>query len=73
MANMSYCRFENTLADLRDCESALSEGDDDDMSEEEEKAKKRLIRLCIEIAKDYGPDPVSNTLFALPPDALKVT
>jgi hypothetical protein len=25
MANMSYCRFENTLADLRDCLEALRE------------------------------------------------
>lgn len=25
MANMSYCRFENTLADLRDCLAALKE------------------------------------------------
>lgn len=23
MSNMSYCRFQNTLSDLRDCESAL--------------------------------------------------
>ena len=25
MANMSYCRFHNTLADLEDCENALDE------------------------------------------------
>ncbi len=26
MANMSYCRFENTARDLRDCIEALEEG-----------------------------------------------
>lgn len=25
MSNMSYCRFENTASDIRDCEEALSE------------------------------------------------
>ena len=27
MANMSYCRFENTLRDLRDCVWALEDGE----------------------------------------------
>ena len=27
MANMSYCRFENTLKDLRDCYKDMSETD----------------------------------------------
>ena len=26
MGNMSYCRFENTLADMRDCLYALQDG-----------------------------------------------
>ena len=26
MGNMSYCRFENTLADMRDCLNALENG-----------------------------------------------
>lgn len=69
MANMSYCRFQNTLGDLSDCEEALR--DTDDLSEEEEKARKRLVNLCIEIAKDYGPSAVSNALFALSDDELK--
>jgi len=30
MANMSYCRFENTARDLQDCLYALSESDCDD-------------------------------------------
>lgn len=27
MANMSYCRFENTFSDLEDCRDALDRGD----------------------------------------------
>ena len=51
MSNMSYCRFENTTADLRDCYDNL---DVDDISESEKKARTRLIKLCISIAEDYG-------------------
>ena len=42
MANMSYCRFQNTLADLRDCYFHLF----DDLSPEEELARDRLVELC---------------------------
>ncbi len=56
MANMSYCRFQNTVPDLRDCYEALmdiyeiSELD----SPDEEGAAKRLIKLCQEIARECG-------------------
>lgn len=65
MSNMSYCRFQNTLQDLRDCKGALDEGDGEDhdpadldgtLSEEETSAKKRLISVCIEIADAYGEE-----------------
>jgi hypothetical protein len=49
MANMSYCRFHNTLSDLRDCWDNM----DDDLSEEERKARERLIALCKRIADNY--------------------
>jgi len=49
---MSYCRFQNTLNDLEDCLEALSY--DEKLSEEEERAKKRLIKLCEDIACDFG-------------------
>jgi hypothetical protein len=49
MGNMSYCRFQNTLNDLRDCYDNLF---DDDLSEEEERARKRLIKLCQDIVRD---------------------
>ncbi len=41
MANMSYCRFSNTLNDLRECYDAM--GDDEPVSPEEGKARNRLI------------------------------
>lgn len=50
MANMSYCRFENTVNDLRDCYENM---DDEDMSEAEKKARIRLIKLCVQLAADY--------------------
>ena len=52
MPNMDYCRFQNTLADLRDCEEPLSRRQKD-ASEEEIDARKQLIRLCHRIASDY--------------------
>jgi hypothetical protein len=51
MANMSYCRFENTLRDLRDCERALEDGEE--LSESERRARDELISLCASIANDY--------------------
>jgi hypothetical protein len=42
MANMSYCRFQNTLNDLRDCENSF----DDINSIEELVAAKRLLQTC---------------------------
>jgi hypothetical protein len=51
MPNMSYCRFENTLADLRDCRDAM---DETDLSKWEAKCRAKLIKLCTEIAQDYG-------------------
>lgn len=53
MSNMSYCRFENTVADLDDCYESMSMGDND-LSDTEVKAKKRLIDMCIDIACDHG-------------------
>ncbi len=52
MANMSYCRFANTLPDLMDCNDHLW----DDLSEEEERARKQLIQLCKEIAAEFLDD-----------------
>lgn len=35
MANMSYCRFENTYSDLRDCTNVLGQTLDDEISYED--------------------------------------
>ena len=51
MANMSYCRFENTLGDLRDCDEAMHELTDR-MSEHEKAARLNLFRLVLEMAEE---------------------
>ena len=48
--NMSYCRFENTLKDLRDCYRNMG---NDDLSESEFNARKQMIELCWDIYSDY--------------------
>ena len=61
MANMSYCRFQNTLSDLHDCQEHMGEADG--LGHEEEQARLRLIRLCKSIADEYGfwpRDPVDE-------------
>jgi phytoene/squalene synthetase len=70
MANMSYCRFHNTLQALADCTEALAEIvnelDDPseaemleavkkDLSEEEFHAFRRLVALAETVAENYGP------------------
>lgn len=52
MANMSYCRFRNTLEDLRDCYENM----DEDLSAEEKAARFKLLKLCDQIAGDYVVD-----------------
>lgn len=57
MPNMSYCRFANTLADLRDCANALHEsrlGGDELTSQGEHEARAELIALCAKIAEEWG-------------------
>jgi hypothetical protein len=53
---MSYCRFRNTLADLKDCADALDEmgGDLETLPDDERRAAKRLIDLCLSIGEDYS-------------------
>lgn len=57
MSNRSYCRFQNTLSDLYDCRSALSEISNlDELGDDECRAARRLIALCREIAADWDVD-----------------
>jgi len=48
--NMSYCRFENTLRDLRDCYYNM---DNNDLSQSEFYARRHMIELCMSIASEY--------------------
>ncbi len=51
MGNMGYCRFENTYDDLQDCYEHLNDNEEE-MSKEGKRAKKNLIDLCKDIAKE---------------------
>ena len=50
MANMSYCRFSNTLEDLKDCYDNM---DAEGLSYAERMARWRIVRMCMQIAADY--------------------
>jgi hypothetical protein len=68
MSNMSYCRFENTLRDLRDCYHNMNDlpygseqpEDDEDgqsvLSQDETEARTSLIALCKRIVEEYGEE-----------------
>tara|TARA_R100000742_G_C4264292_1_gene82192 strand:+ start:62 stop:271 length:210 start_codon:yes stop_codon:yes gene_type:complete len=52
MGNMSYCRFENTLADMRDCLYALEDGlDAEELSEYEISALRNFADTARQIAR----------------------
>jgi hypothetical protein len=54
--NMGYCRFENTLLALKECENHLYEK----LSESEERAKIELIALCQSIAEEASEEPIES-------------
>ena len=45
MENMSYCRYQNTLNDLRDCFNDMMDVDGK-LSADEQMAKNDLIEMC---------------------------
>ena len=52
MGNMSYCRFENTLADMRDCLYALEDGlDAEELSSYEISALRNFADVADSIAR----------------------
>jgi len=57
MSNMSYCRFENTVRDLKDCEDFVG----DQLSQDENEARKELIKTCIRIAEDFTGDDLDES------------
>ena len=69
MANMSYCRFENTLRDLRDCVDTLSEAVDEGqsmkeflkgLSSDEQWAFKRMATYCQDFI--YAVEALEDTV-----------
>ena len=57
MANMSYCRFRNTLVDFRDCSEALLEQaynpeDTEPLSSEELRSALQLIDEMVELLQE---------------------
>ena len=51
MPNMSYCRFENTVKDIRDCINAIEDGECDELSSYEVSALKEFKELGHEIKR----------------------
>lgn len=48
--NMDYCKFENTLAALRQC----ADGWDEEVKGSEAKAKQKMIELMIDLLNEEG-------------------
>ena len=51
MSNMSYCRFQNTVGDFRDCLEAIS--DREELSGDEKHSAKRLYELAQMFVSEY--------------------
>ena len=49
MPNMSYCRFENTVKDMRDCINAIEDRETDELSNYEIQALEEFLDLAHEI------------------------
>lgn len=61
MANMSYCRFENTYADLIDCAEEMdSRNSFSELSTIEKKFRNKLVALCKEIANDFDEEEIET-------------
>ena len=52
---MSYCRFENTARDLKDCVKAIQNGETEDLSSYEIEGLNRLLDYA-ETIVHYGDD-----------------
>ena len=55
MGNMSYCRFENTMDDLRDCINNIYRQAE---NERDEQCRQQMIALFKEVAEDFEGDIV---------------
>ncbi len=63
---MSYCRFRNTLLNLRDCEDSMEDELIDDGYDSEYQARIKLIKKCYDIVQ-----PFLNEDDSLDEDSLK--
>lgn len=54
MANMSYCRYQNTLNDLEDCINDMEEGSWEELSQEEHNAMTSILCRMIEFFDSHG-------------------
>ena len=54
MSNMSYCRFENTAADLQDCVDAIQRGDARDLDGYERSGLKKIMQLCKDLVDEQA-------------------
>ena len=61
MANMSYCRFHNTLIALEDCYEDMQFGNDfSELSLTEQQARNELVALCKKIAEQFDEKLIEN-------------
>jgi len=60
MSNMAHCMFENTTNDLLDCQEQLQEKGvkflQENANQYERKYIKHLVKVCMEIAEEFGED-----------------
>lgn len=57
--NMSYCRFRNTLTDLRDCAQNIEEPLTD---RDENEARKKLVQVCRDIVESADNECVPEEI-----------
>lgn len=53
MPNMSYCRFENTLADMHDCLEHINDDLDEELRPEEVAAREEMIEVAKQMIDEY--------------------
>ena len=58
MGNMSYCRFQNTLTDLRDCYDNF----DDMVSADEARARSKIYEVCQKIINCFDPEDFNENV-----------
>lgn len=53
MANMSYCRFENTLADMKDCLEHIHDEIDVELNPDEHEAREEMLEIAKRIVDEH--------------------